>query len=56
VHGAKDSVDPGRDAVFPYGADSLPKTFITDRNGIVVQVPLRKLRETDLRDAISKLQ
>jgi peroxiredoxin len=56
VHDAKDLVDPDGNAAFPCGANSLRKTFIIDRNGILGQVSLKKVKETDLRDAIGKLR
>jgi peroxiredoxin len=39
-----------------YGANALPKTFVLDRNGIVVKAILGKASEADLRAAIRAAQ
>lgn len=39
-----------------YGANALPKTFILDRNGIVVNAILGKASEAELRTAIGAAQ
>lgn len=56
VPGIWSLVDPDGDAALPYGANALPKTFIIDRNGVVVQLFLNKVKETDLRHAVGKLR
>jgi peroxiredoxin len=39
-----------------YGANALPKTFVLDRNGVVVNAILGKASETELRAAIRAAQ
>jgi peroxiredoxin len=39
-----------------YGANVLPRTFVLDRDGIVVKTVLGKMSEADLRRAIQTVQ
>jgi peroxiredoxin len=48
--------DVDRRASTLYGANALPKTFVLDRNGIVVKAILGKASEADLRAAIRAAQ
>ena len=48
--------DEGRRVSTLYGANALPKTFVVDRNGIVVKAILGKVSEAELRAVIKAAQ
>ena len=48
--------DEGRRVSTLYGANALPKTFVVDRNGVVVKALLGKASEAVLRAAIKAAQ
>jgi len=45
-------MDEGHRVSGLYGANALPKTFVLDRNGVVVKAIIGKVSEADLRRAI----
>lgn len=48
-------IDEGGRVSALYGAQALPKTFVIDRNGIVVKAIIGKVSESKLRTAIPEL-